>query len=566
MQKLSLKDFEHHISAATANAADDLAQAGAVKSLREVEKHFWVALVEEPSAAYEVETIITPHKIKAFTCECWSEGRRLMCPHIGATLLKIRQFLEQRAEARQAQLDARQPSELSRFTVQTALENATADELAAFVRDYARRDRDFALALKTWFAGSVTQAENPYALILESVIPKSLSTKPREPEFRRLRNTLNGLEAQAEMARNEENHRSVFQISTAILLKINTLLQKTEEPRRSHLLQASEAAFRRLVDLPAEKLSPELREAIWQTIFEQGVKGALPPEMQREALRWLGESAREEARFEQIRHLFDQAPFPASAFVLQLFVVALAQRGSPEASARVLDDYAEKPDLCRAALLQLYYLRHWEAVALAGERFLQQEGLPAGLRRELEDVLLYVAEQRGDRVRQAAILRQRFLQSGNLDLYERLRAAAGEGWAAARAELFDTLQKRGDRKRIAALLAADGDADVLAQLLENEGDLKHFQLYEAAFLPEKKEFVRGRYLAHLTEYLGEHFGTPAAVYARLHLNHLLQKGETELVLEIIRALTARFPDRVSLPDELAELFPKTKRRAMLAGV
>ena len=69
MQKLWLKDCEHHISAATWNTADELLQAGSVKALREVEKHFWVASVDAPDGIYEIEVMITPHKIKAFTCE-----------------------------------------------------------------------------------------------------------------------------------------------------------------------------------------------------------------------------------------------------------------------------------------------------------------------------------------------------------------------------------------------------------------------------------------------------------------------------------------------------------------
>jgi hypothetical protein len=94
VQKLWLKNFEFQISPNTWNAAQDLVLAGGIRSLQEVEKHFWVATVVDGTLQYEVETIITPNKIKAFTCECWAEGRRLMCPHIAAALFKVRQFLE----------------------------------------------------------------------------------------------------------------------------------------------------------------------------------------------------------------------------------------------------------------------------------------------------------------------------------------------------------------------------------------------------------------------------------------------------------------------------------------
>ncbi len=253
IKKLSLKDFEHNISAATWLAADELVQGGKVKMLREVEKHFWVALVEDGEASYETEQIITPHKIKAFTCECFTEGRSLMCPHVAATLIKVRQFLEQRAQEREIRRDAAATAaaaEPSRLTVQDALENVPSEALEEFVREYARRDRDFALALKTYFAGTVTEAENPYALVLESVVPKNLPTKPfREPDFRRLRKTLDDLEMQMNDAILQHHHRTVFQLSSAILLKISPLLPKLEEPRRDLVLENFKTAFQKMAEI-----------------------------------------------------------------------------------------------------------------------------------------------------------------------------------------------------------------------------------------------------------------------------------------------------------------------------
>lgn len=86
------------------------------------------------------------------------------------------------------------------------------------------------------------------------------------------------------------------------------------------------------------------------------------------------------------------------------------------------------------------------------------------------------------------------------------------------------------------------------------------QQYEAGLLPDRKDFVKARYVALLGQYLEEHFGTPAAQHVRLRLSELLHKGETEMVIQIIRELTSRFPERISLPAELAELFPRSQRK------
>jgi hypothetical protein len=561
-QKLWLKDFEHHISAQTWNAADVLLQAGAVKNLREVEKHFWVALVTADEGQYETEMIISPHKIKAFTCECFGEGRRLICPHIAASLLRLRQFLDQRAEERRLKAEQTAHKERSRLTVQDALENATPDAITEFVLEYARRDRDFSLALKTWFAGLVTATENPYLLVLDSVIPNGKIF--REPEFRRLRKTLDDMTMQADSAFNLHHFQTSYQVNAAIVQKLGPFLPKAGENRYSALLQYYQSSLQHLINLQKDtNIAQELRDAVWELLFEQGRAGLTPPECEREMIRYLSGTARESSRFERFNRLFDETLAPAPAFILHLFVAALAERGAASAVVRVLEDYGAQPEKAKNAILSLYYLNYWEAVTLAGEAFVKKDGLPPAWHRELEDIMLFIAEQKGDIKRQQFLLRQRFLLSGSFDLYEKLKKLSGPGWPAIRQELAKTLQAKGERYKLAAMLALDKDLTSLAQLLSEEADIRQFQRFEALFIPEERDFVRDRYVALLGDYLGEHFGQPAAAYVRQHLATLLQKGEPELVREIIQFITARYPDRPSLPEELAELFPKTKRRVLL---
>ncbi len=563
MLKLSLKDFEHNISPATWYAADDLVQAGSVKNLREIEKHFWVALVETDEADFESEVMITPHKIKAYACECFTEGRRLMCPHIAATLIKIRQFYEQREETRRIKAEQKPNNELTRFTVQTALDNANLESLADFVRDYARRDRDFSLALKTRFAAHITEAENPYALVLESVLPKTnTKTKYSEPDFRRLRKGLDGLEEQLTLAKSSLDFRGMYQISSAIFVKINPMLLKTEGNRRNALLHFCQSSFISLENVFNDAPSPELKATVWEVFLEVGLKSTFPPELERDALRFLSKAAAEEAKFAQISTTFDQTPYPAPAFILQLFLAGLAVRNMPQAAVRVLDDYLDKPDMVKAAFLQLYYMHHWEAATLVGEQILSKNIFPVGQSREIENVLLFIAEQTGDRPRQTTLLRHRFLLSGGSEVFEKLKIASGDHWPKERALLLAELQSKGDIPKTAALLSSEDDLDKLAELIENKGDLNLLQRYESQLLADKKDFVQAQYTVFLTQYLEEHFGAPAAQFVRLRLSELIHKGEEAMVVQIIRKLTATFPERISLPGELAELFPRSKRKGV----
>ncbi len=567
MQKLWLKDFEFNINPATAQAGQQLVQAGTVRALREVEKHFWVALVDDPDdAPREVEVIITPHKIKAFTCECWPAGRRLMCPHIAATLLKLRQFLEQKAEERRARAEAQATADTGRLTVQNVLNDVTPDALLDFVRDYARRDRDFALALKTQFAGSLEGPVNPFLLVLDAAIPRSLvaGSGARETDFRRLRKTLDELDTQMKSALAEHNYRTVFQIATALLEKIGPFLAKNNEQKRVLLAHFCQEALQLLIRLNEEALSPELRAGIWDAAFSLAERQIAAPELGRELILFLTATvATDETRFKRIETLFQHTPAPAPPLVLHLFLAALAQRGLPAAAARVLDDYAERPAVVKAAVLELYYLKHWEAAAHAATYFLAKNIFHAGERRELEDVLLIIAEKTGDKPGIYRLLRERFLQNGQFDFYNRLKTSAGDDWPAEREQLLAELAQRADFRKLAAVFAAENDLGALSELLSKSDDLAFLQRYEDQFLTADKTFIQERYVAVLSGHLSGHFGRPASAYVRDALQHLLQKNESALVIGIIRALTAAFPERHTLPEELAELFPKTRRKSIL---
>lgn len=561
MQKKWLKDFEFHINSSTWSTAQDLLQAGQVKNLREVERHFWVAQVETVERCFETEMIITPQKIKAFSCECFTEGRQLICAHIAASLVKVRQFLDHRAEEKKLQQLQPEHTERSRLTVQTALENATPEALESFVRNYAKRDRDFALALKTWFASSITTTENPYALVLAAVFPKNNMVKTlREPDFRRIRKTLEDLELQLMAAATQQNHRISFRLASTILEYLLPLLAKLEENRRDLLLPFAQTALVQLLSVNEAAVSPELRTLLWDTLFDFGAKGLYQPAMLRESIRFLSAQADNTHRFEQMQQLFDATPLPAEAFPLQLFLVALARKDMPLAVVRVLDDYTEHPKVIREATLQLYYLQHWDAVTALIEHFIPLRIFSTGQRRELEDILYFIAEKTGDWDRQNNILRERFVATGQFEFYNKLKSNTLDKWPDVLELILNELHLKNDHRTIAAVLAAEGNLTALAAQLEMHDDWTVLQRYEDLFIPEDNAFLAALYTRLLSTYLLDHFGRQASGFVRERLGPLAAKGHRTLVKEIIAALCIQFEERTTLSEELMELFPKSKRK------
>lgn len=556
MHKYRLKDFEFSINPNTWNSAQDLAQAGAVKALREVEKNFWVAAVDTPEGSREVEVIITPQKIKAYTCECWSEDRRFMCPHIAAVLLKIRQYLEHRQEERQKLRENRQDKASNRLTVQSVLEDVPREDLLEFVKNYARRDRDFSLALKTWFAGQLKGHQNPFVLILESAIP---GTPMRTNERRRLRKTLDDLIVQLETAVKEGYLQRVTQITVAIVEKIAPLRPKSVEWPESELLHYCHLALNALQNAAWYAGSPESQEALWQTLCRWVESAWFPQALNTDLIRLMYKYGSRPGRFEDIERMFDNAPSPVPDRLLQLYIAVLAGADRPEAVVKVLEHTASQP----ASLLDTIRLLqglHLDKAALAAAEFIaKHHTLHPTAKRELEDRILQLAERLSDRPQLLFWLRKRFIESGSTEIFQRLKQASGTDWPSILSQLLQELQERGDRRRLAALFIAEKEFKALESLLQHCTDTDLLDLYAGAL---SDEFLYTRYKEVLSEYLHEHFGKPAAMYVRQTLGGLLKTGKNALVRRIIQDLTEQFSDRPSLPEELAELFPGMKKAVL----
>lgn len=560
MLKRALKDFEFFISPTTWNTAQDLVQAGHVKNLREVEKNFWVSLVEDPEQGgpYEVEVMITPQKIKAFTCECWSEGRRLMCPHIAAVLLRVRQYINQRTEERQLkQAENTTEKGSAKLNIPTLLAQVPPEALTEFVRDYARRDRDFSLAIKTWFASSLSDADNPWLLLLDTVTPKS--GKLREPEYRRLRKTLLDLESQLEKALEQGHYRRVFQLASAKMYKLRNLVLQAEEPRRGQLLYHYQLASKSLLELSGRDLSPELHDEIWTFVTDHAKNGVVPAESSRNVLKIITARTGEAAKFDRVNAWFDETPHPVPTFVLNLYLYTLALRSSPEAVKRVLNECAAQPAVVKDAIAQLYYLHAWDAAKHCGNAFLEQGLFNAGQTREIEDLMLMIAEKQQDTPLLMKLLGRRYLQSGQPEMLEKMKNAAGEKWQEEKIRLLEGMKSKGDLRAVASLLAAENDTLLLAAMLQEHPDLVLLQQFAAVLLPVHTKLIQEQYVHFLSDYLNEHFGPQAATWVHDQLQPLVKQGHTPLVKTIVGILVKQFPDRNTLSETLSELFQFNKR-------
>jgi len=559
IQKLLLKDFELRISANTWNQAEDLVQAGAVQRLRELERHFWVAQVHDGEETHETEVIITPSRIKAFACDCSGPGRRFMCAHVAAMLVKVRQFLDQKAIEQQDRAAEKVAKGSSRLTIGEVLKSIETEALHDFIQEYAKQDRNFSLSLKTWFAGAVQRGENTYAVLWNSLLPKA--GKPmQDAAMRQLRKTLGDLNKRAARALREGDYRLVFEIATAILPGIAALEQNHPTAPVEDLWASAQQLIGYLMELETAALSPELANQVRELLLHALPQKALDRHFRDKMLLYLGRGATDKATFGQIeQHFSSSAPDTAGIEVL-LYCVAQIERGMPEAVAKILTGYGSRPDFILETLSALRRLNYPAAILPAIEKLEKLIPFTPEQQRQLQQLSYYAAQTLGDKAPQIAYLKRQFLDNKQQDALTRLRELSPEEWPELRQQLLGILEQMGDQDRLAAFYTAERMAPELIQLLEKSEDIAFLQRHEAFLLPENADFVYHQYLKFLSVHLEAHFGGPAAQEVRRNLQSLVQKGQLPLVKRISDELQRRYPERSALPEEMAELFSSETRK------
>ncbi len=555
MQKLWLKDFEHHIAASTRQAAEALLQSHAVKRLHEVERHFWVATVLEQERPLEAEVIITPNKIKAFACECWEESRRSMCPHIAAALFKIRKYLAKKAQERREEAKAAAQAQAKRLNLDDLLSDTSPGELVAFVRSYAEQDTTFALALKAHFIGKmVEESTEHYSALLKTALPEQIKGRALRPaEVRRARLVLDRLVKQAATA----HAAASFPLSAAILQYLAERTALAEAPQREWLLGYCREVLRLLIH--NDRLTPEQREQARHLLLALFIRGPYPAELAIDTLHFLALAARDDAFYRHIYRQFEEADYPIPTPILLLLGAALAERRQYASLQRILQAHFAQADVVIEVLQMLARLPYAAALLPTGIALLEAEILSSRRQLDLENLLMETAEKAGQTEALAQLLRRRFCRQGDISTLTRLRQAGGASWPQERERLMAELRALETWDKLALLFAQEGELETLAALLQECADLSLVQQYEHLFLPQQAEFICNMYLSALGHHLNTHFGRQAAEYARDHLATLVGKGHAPLASQIAQSLVERFPERPYLPEKLAEAFPLAHR-------
>ena len=544
-----LADLESQLPDGDRLAGEGLLDAGRVGVLVETERHLWTARV----ADHEPEVQLTPSRVRALSCGCAAFRERGSCAHVAALLLRVR-----------ANRPAPKPNPSAgpkRLSIPAILQLADREELTNFLRDYAKRDKGFALALKARFAARVDLDDNreKYHQLIDGTLRTArkaggtYSPRALKKTFPVLRELL----GQADDAMARDSFADATDLLTAFIPRISQLLPRVPELEEA-LRELVSAAFARLSQLLERFPAPTLREILWRFGIEEIGKsryrrgGVLEP-LFALLLRLADEGEKRDALMAVLDEQL-QRPFAVAAqrhALLSIKLDLLRRNGAADAVKQLLLENLDSPQLL-TGMVRAELERQQPAAALelgeAGHARLQDRWAV----NTLEDLLLRAAEQLGDTDRIERYGSSRFLTSYQFTYFDRLAGAlSGSGWQARlEARLLAQPATARRTQALANWYARTEQPDALLRWLHTHPDLDLLEAHIGTLYAYSEKEAADLLRQFTRRYLDSHLGLVPARRIEQLLYALRQRGLPEVARRLAAFLRTTYPKRRSLRDVL----------------
>ena len=556
----SLQKLEAHIDESALLEGEALFEAGGVKQLFELEKHLWLAEVEAEDR-YEVEVKISPSKVLAATCECEEFLKHKECSHLAAVLLKLRQYLSALKVKKQRARDAKKSTR--KLTTNVILEHIKPEDLTAFVRDYAKTNRSFSLALKAKFAGQVSQisSNEKYLQLLDGIVgmarrpDRSISVRG----VQKINKVLVELLGQIGDNIAIENYKeALFQIQS-IIEKIPPILKKAADDK-GLLTTSLKETFRALDELIQSSIPPALKADIWDYAMEESKK--LVYRSNRIDINFyelLLKMTKEKVKLEQlVQHIEEQIKRykkeDRDYSKLMLTKIHVLDKGGKKAAIRALvKENLANPKVLFYAIDQYRKQKRYDrakSLALDGLKSSKDKSVSG----KLEEVLLQLAEDMGEVDTILEFAEKRLIATLDSKYFFKIRENFSGDWEEKFAELVQTLQKlpysMKRRDLVAIVYNEEGRKEELLAYLQKMTSIDLLKEYGPLLVQDFKKETRELYKKLLNQYLRNHIGRKPSLKIRGVIAKLMEAGEARLAESLVEEFRESYSERHSLMEEL----------------
>jgi len=552
-----IKDIELFIEDEIVEAGELLLDINSTFSVSEIEKNLWVTTLKEGGQSFEVEIQMHYKKVKAYTCDCEMYATHELCPHITATLLWLRKNKTKTAPPKVR----KRVSNPTKLTTNNILQNIKHKDLMTFVKQYARTNKAFSIALKARFTSDINflATEDKYHQLLNSVLSPKKSINHLGKRFlAQIESVIKEVIQQIADQLALDNHAEAFIILKVLFDRLHTisLSKRTDlEPLNGHLNEG----LRMLSSITKREIAPQLNFEIW----EYGLKAWKDEDYFGHAAKWnlfqilerlAIEKVRKKELLESLLHHMNSIDKEDDHRIMLLVAQMRLhnQLGEEDHVNMLLEEHLSEPLILLSAIAEAKRSEDWTrvlALAKFGESLKMEEALSI----QLDETLLEVAKAKKDQPTQKKMAKKLFLKTFQFKYLLSLNLSTQPSlYAQLIEELSDLPYSLNQRDAIAKLHSQSQNQAGLLNYLKEAQSLDLLKAYGASLIHDQKEEVYQLYRDLLAQYLKQHFGKQAANRITDFIFHLKGIRATDLAAELIERFRKEYSDRDSLIQELAQ--------------
>lgn len=573
-----LSDIELNVEDDILEQAELLEAGTAFKAFVEVEKNLWVARMDDVRGAIETEIQLVGAKVKSFTCDCDIFNKLTVCPHIAAALMVLRRQKIIEKEKKDAQKANKKPTPESptKITIPFILKRIESAQLIEFIADYARQDKQFALALKTRFTGDLMDgnfAEHYKALIDNTLrAAKNPKGKLTPRGWLQFFTMLDELKQKAESFFKIGELNESFDLIKISLPLVHRYLRSHDSPHVK-LLKRQTVLLEILKGYAGLLVSPELSENIWDFMINEYAQNA-KFRFADIVFDWIIKNTDTGIRTEKVIQVLDnqivatRGNFDAQDRLLTQKIQILQKNGRVEEASQMILGASKNPEVLFFAVqnsIDNNDLILAKNLSINGLRIFNNSMVVMD---QLDEFLLKIAILDSDTEGVLTLAEKRFLKTLNLDYFNLLLKY---NISTARIQFItQTLENQSykveKRDALASIYFMGKHYDKLIEMIKNLQSLELLRRFGVELWRIDKTNGFELHKTILFEYLYTHLGRPPAHRIRTLLESHIENGGFELAELLINAFKTDFPERFSLKEELQDMLSDLEKKNILGRV
>ena len=521
-------------------ASEELSEVEHISGLSQNKDKEWEATVVDKNMHFSVVAEVKRNKLKYCTCNCSIFSKENMCPHLVATILKLRKNLEKKKEERKSRTVKKRRT--SSFDLNMFIDQISADELKTFVIAKAKSDKNFRLLLQARFIEKITTDQ--LAPFIESTFPvlTKANEKVQASKLRafiditeELLNHFKNLIAQSDFI---EAYEFAF-----LLLKKSFYIKFHLKTDNARFYRLHKQLLKNYIEVYKLIEAPEYKDGITNQLAALLRTSYISASLKEEKDLWmqyyLSENSNDHLR-EMINYYLDRhidGDYNSFYFIrmLELFITDAEEEKI---------EMIKKKDLQECYRIIQYLISYSDLAACQStmQLFYTNKDLSHPLSKAIIENLAVTKKNKTELIEQTIFY---YIKYKDVAFLTFIRDNASN-WKKIRRKVIDEIEMSNSEYLLISFLIECEEIDEAITQLKSKLSWPLLRRFDEVLAEQKPEECKELFYLTIEEYVSDHFGAHAQDFTRDIFYRLMTINQKGWISDLKSRLAERFRDRKAL--------------------